>query len=283
MKKLVCIIALLIFFSNVCFAESNIDRLIDVVKGELGYMENSDGTTKYGEWAGDPGAQWCAEFICWCIDETDKLYGTDMLNNLYPLYSSSNVGRNWFVYRGRYVDRYGRVPEWGEQWFWSNGNRVEKNSYIPRPGDLMFLSYDGSFNTSHVAMVIDTVQSEEGLMVHVIEGNNPDKVQENYYPIDKEQILGYGTTYEDIGTTMRFANNGPAVERLQKQLAAIDFLDEEYISGKFDTNTRRAVVKIQEKIHHVPNGIADYNTQKAIMDAYNMVLLYNPYDWVVED
>lgn len=281
MKKILCIIAILLLFTNVVYAQSDIDKLIDVANGELGYSERSDGTTKYGEWVGDPGAQWCAEFVCWCVNETDRLYGTDMLNNVYPLYSSRNVGRDWFILRGRYVDRSGNVPEWGNQWSWSDGKNITKNSYVPRPGDLVFFSYDGSFDTSHVALVIDTDMAQG--MVHVIEGNNPDKVQENYYPIDKQQILGYGTTYDDIGTTMRVGNRGPAVERLQKQLSAMDLLEEEYINGKYDSHTQKAVQNIQEKIGHTPNAIADYATQKAILDGYNLVLLYNPYDWIVED
>lgn len=42
--------------------------LLDVARGELGYQEGSRGYTKYGEWSGDPYAEWCAEFLCWCVD-----------------------------------------------------------------------------------------------------------------------------------------------------------------------------------------------------------------------
>ena len=38
--------------------------LLDVARGELGYQEGSRGYTKYGEWSGDPYAEWCAEFLC---------------------------------------------------------------------------------------------------------------------------------------------------------------------------------------------------------------------------
>ena len=38
--------------------------LLDVARGEIGYKEGPHGYSKYGEWAGDAYAQWCAEFLC---------------------------------------------------------------------------------------------------------------------------------------------------------------------------------------------------------------------------
>ncbi len=43
--------------------------LLDVARGEIGYKEGPHGYSKYGEWAGDAYAQWCAEFLCWCVDQ----------------------------------------------------------------------------------------------------------------------------------------------------------------------------------------------------------------------
>ena len=43
--------------------------LLEVAGNEVGYTEGAHGYTKYGEWAGDPYAQWCAEFLCWCVDQ----------------------------------------------------------------------------------------------------------------------------------------------------------------------------------------------------------------------
>ena len=60
-----------------------VERLIEVASGEVGYTEDH-GRTKYGEWAGDPSAQWCAEFQCWCVDQVDQRWGTKLLRNVYP-------------------------------------------------------------------------------------------------------------------------------------------------------------------------------------------------------
>ena len=47
---------------------SFVPQLLAVAEGELGYTEGSNNLTKYGTWAGDPNAAWCAEFICWCVN-----------------------------------------------------------------------------------------------------------------------------------------------------------------------------------------------------------------------
>lgn len=261
-----------------------IQKLIEIAREELGTVEEKDGTTKYGEWAGDPRAEWCAEFLCWAVNETDQQHGTQLLNHVYPQYSGQNVGRDWFLRQGRYVNRVGSIPDWGYQWSWKTGELLSKNSYIPRSSDFMFLGYEGNFNTSHVALVEYVEEAADDVYVHVIEGNNPDRVQRNVYPLSKHQILGYGVYQnEDIGTTMRMGNKGYIVETLQKQLCAMELLTEYDITGVYDNRTAAAVIQVQRSIRHVPNGIADYSTQKAIREGYQKSLLYSPEVWVVED
>ena len=87
--------------------------LLDVARGEIGYKEGPHGYSKYGEWAGDAYAQWCAEFLCWCVDQVDQQHGTELLRNVYPMYSGQNVGRDWFIRQGRYVTRNGNLANWG--------------------------------------------------------------------------------------------------------------------------------------------------------------------------
>ena len=66
--------------------------LLEVAQGELGYTEGRDQYTKYGEWAGNPYAEWCAEFLCWCVDQVDQQHGTHLLTTAYPRYSGMNTG-----------------------------------------------------------------------------------------------------------------------------------------------------------------------------------------------
>ena len=88
-----------------------VQHLLQVASEEVGYVEDH-GRTKYGAWAGDPAAQWCAEFQCWCVDQVDQRWGTKLLRNIYPFYTSSNTGRDWFIRAGRYVVRKGQVEDY---------------------------------------------------------------------------------------------------------------------------------------------------------------------------
>ena len=60
--------------------------LLDTARAELGYKESYNGYTKYGEWSGDPYAEWCAEFLCWCVAQVDTVHGTQLLTRIYPKY-----------------------------------------------------------------------------------------------------------------------------------------------------------------------------------------------------
>ena len=93
----------------------HVQRLLQVASEEVGYTEDH-GRTKYGAWAGDPGAQWCAEFLCWCVDQVDQRWGYALLRNVYPFYTSSNTGRDWFLRAGRYVVRQSPADGWGDVW-----------------------------------------------------------------------------------------------------------------------------------------------------------------------
>ncbi len=237
-------------------------RLLDIASGEIGYTEDRYKNTKYGEWAGDPDAEWCAEFLCWCVDRVDAAYGTRLLTNAYPLYSSSNTGRDWFITNGRYIARKANVPEWGSQWFKGESVQMEKNSYIPQPGDWMFFSVSASGDTSHVAMVEFCTRDENGKVhVHVIEGNNPDSVARNEYPIDNWAIQGYGTVTDLADLTMRRGCEGLKVKALQEKLILIGYLGEGYDTGVFGSLTVKAVTDFQKANGINATGVATQTTQ----------------------
>ena len=81
--------------------------LLNIAGNEVGYTEGAHGYSKYGEYWGDPQAQWCAEYLCWCVDQVDKTHGTQLLHNTYPLYSGQNTGMRWFIRQGRFIARNG--------------------------------------------------------------------------------------------------------------------------------------------------------------------------------
>lgn len=263
---------------------SFVELLLNVAREELGYTEGKNGYTKYGKWSGDAYAQWCAEFLCWSVDQTDKRYGTNLLKVQYPLYSGSNVGRDWFIAHGRYVDRRGTIDDWGTQWFLGKQAPMLKDEYIPQPGDWMYFTWRNGRDTDHVAMVEYTDVNDTGeTVVHVIEGNNPSKVARAEYLLSDSKILGYGTVTQVAGVTMRAGNKGEFVRELQTKLQELGLMSAEDIDGVFGAKTAIAVRTFQTDF--IPgktvSGIADMETQFAIQDEIEYRLDSDPNNWVV--
>ncbi len=294
MKRFFILLAALVMAVSCAQAETVIDHgespafvqaLLAVAEGELGYVEGSNNYSKYGEWSGDPNAAWCAEFICWCVDQLDQQQGTQLLTTVYPKYSGQNTGRDWFIKRGRFVYRKAVCPDWGYQWMKGSDRYLQKNEYIPRPGDLMFFSYNEAGDTEHVALVEYCSRDEYGqVMIHVIEGNNPDRVQRNAYPLDNSQVLGFGLCEDLADTVMRFGNEGDKVLALQQDLHELGYLEERHITGIFGSNTKKAVMNFQETLNETTSiGIADRVTQQAIEQALYEKLLEAPETWLVTE
>lgn len=239
-----------------------VSMLLEVAVQEIGYTELSDKSTKYGVWSGDPYAEWCAEYVCWCVNQTDIRFGKNLLSNVYPKYSASNIGRNWYLSRGRYIARRGIVPGWGSQWYIGQDAALPLNSYVPQPGDLVFFSNNDKGDTSHVALVEYCSMNAEGKMfVHVLEGNNPDSVARKTYPLDYWMILGYGTVHEIADITLRFGNDGEKVRKLQRALVAVGLLDAQYVTGKYGAITQQCIKDYQLRNGLTQTGVATRDTQ----------------------
>ena len=244
--------------------------LMEIARGEIGYTEERGGTTKYGTWSGNPAAEWCAEFLCWCVHRMDQQQGTKMLNSVFPNYSGTNVGRNWFLSQGRYIARSGAVPGWGSQWWKGTDEPIAADGYIPQPGDWLFLSDNAAGDTSHVALVEFCAQDASGkVKVHVIEGNSPtaetpDCVTRNAYAIDYWQILGYGTVHDLADITLRFGCDGEKVLALQRSLVAAGLLEAQYTTGRYGAITQAAITTLQRQSGIAETGIANHETQLAL-------------------
>jgi hypothetical protein len=257
--------------------------LLSVAVEELGYTEGPNNFTKYGQWAGDPNAAWCAEFICWCVDQTDQRFGYQLLDSVYPNYGGQNVGRDWFITRGRFVYRKGNCPDWGYQWLRGSDHLMTKNEYIPHPGDLVFFSYNQAGDTEHVALVEYCARDSQGnAYIHVIEGNNTSSVQRNRYPLNNSQVLGFGTCEDVADTTMRLGCSGDKVLVLQQRLTALGFLAENNQTSTYGSNTKLAVAAYQQTMENQPvTGIADRSTQQAIEAEVLQMEFDTPDTWLV--
>ena len=240
-------------------------RLLEVADSEVGYREGPHGYSKFGEYWGDPYAQWCAEFLCWCVDQVDKTYGTELLKNVYPLYSGQNTGMKWFIKQGRWIARNGNLDEWGYQWFKGEDQFITAGEYIPQPGDWVFFSWTSDGNTSHVAMVeYATVDSQGNVSIHCIEGNNPVSVARVTYSTADKKILGYGTVHDVADWTMRPGNSGAKVTELQQKLVYLGYLAEDSITGHYGTNTQDAINRFQTANGLKVLGIANIETQRQL-------------------
>ncbi|MDO5022783.1 MAG: peptidoglycan-binding protein [Eubacteriales bacterium] len=294
-KRILCVVfAFLLAAFNTSFASSAVDippsfevplfveQLLGVAQEELGYTEKSDGSTKYGAWYGDRTAEWCAEFLCWSVNETDARYGTELLKKQYPLYGATNVGLNWFLKEGRFVSRNGTVNGWGRQWFKSSGKNIALNEYIAQPGDWVFFSYTPSGDTTHVAMVEKAFKNEDGIYIQVFEGNMPDKVQRRAYAINDWRIIGYGTVHDVAGIAMRHGNEGKKVTELQKELSALKLLDSSNVNGVYDNNTENSIKRFQAENKLTATGIADKDTQLLIKNLLEQNMQEDNSFWIVE-
>ena len=288
------LLLLLLFLSPAYAAEEEIippaldvpdyvTALLEVASEEVGYTEDH-GRTKYGEWAGDPAAQWCAEFVCWCVDQVDQRTGTSLLRSVYPYYTSSNTGKNWFIKAGRYVVRKGRVEGWGYEWLKGSDSFIKSGDYIPQPGDWVFFNWGGGTDTEHVAMVEYCTRDRLGkVTVHVIEGNNPSSVQRNEYDLNSGSILGYGTVHDVADITMTFGCLGEKVYTLQEKLSYLGYLDPSLVTGRYGDGTVEAVRAYQETHKLKVNGIANLQTQARLNAEFTHAYDSVPDIWGVVD
>jgi len=263
----------------------HVTRLLEIAVGEVGYKEGAHGYSKYGAYWGDGYAQWCAEFLCWCVDQVDKQYGTSILKTEYPLYSGQNTGMKWFIREGRWVARNGNLTDWGYQWFKGEDHFITAGEYVPQPGDWVFFSWTSDGNTSHVAMVEYATQDAKGnVTIHCIEGNNPDRVARVTYSTADKKILGYGTVHDVADWTMRLGNSGRKVTELQEKLIYLGWLPEGSADGHYGATTQDAITRFQTAHHLKVLGIANIETQTRINQLYEEKRYKDPSAWsVVEE
>ena len=258
--------------------------LLEMAGNEVGYKEGAHGYSKYGEYWGDGYAQWCAEYLCWCVDQVDKTHGTQLLKNVYPLYSGQNTGMRWFIKQGRWVSRNGNLEEWGYQWFKGEDHFITAGEYIPQPGDWVFFSWTSDNNTSHVAMVESARREKDGsVLITCLEGNNPSKVARVTYSTADKKILGYGTVHDVADWTMRFGNTGAKVQELQEKLVYLGYLDASSVTGHYGVNTQNAITAYQTAHNLKVLGIANIETQTLINRQVDEKRYADADAWVVDD
>lgn len=296
MKRIICILLMICLTLPCALAEENrirpqwpvpeyVNQLLAIADEEVGYKEGAHGYSKYGEYWGDSYAQWCAEFLCWCVDQVDKTHGTSLLKKVYPLYSGQNTGMKWFIREGRWIARNGNLTDWGYQWFKGEDHFITAGEYVPQPGDWVFFSWTSDENTSHVAMVEYAVRNKDGsVTIHCIEGNNPSAVARVTYSSNDKKILGYGTVHDVADWTMRLGNSGKKVTELQEKLIYLGYLEAGKADGHYGSATQDAINRYQVAHGLKVLGIANIETQTLINRQCDEKKYADPDAWsVVEE
>ena len=148
------------------------ERLLGIARSQLGYSESGQnylvreddtlsGYTRYGDWYGDPYADWDAIFLAFCM------YYADVDSAHFPAEGDSAAWMNTLAARGLYVDR--------------------ASGYVPQPGDLVFLEEDSRIRVG----LIERADEELGVL-HTIEGDRSDAVSAWQYSLNDGRLLGYG-------------------------------------------------------------------------------------------
>ncbi len=119
------------------------ERVLEIARAEIGYIERSGNRTKYGQWYGLDGQPWCAMFVSYCFAQAGL-----------PLPASTRKG---FAY----------TPA-GAAWFKRNGAWRPTMSADVQPGDVVFFYWPNMGRIAHVGIVEKVV--EDGSLV-TIEGN----------------------------------------------------------------------------------------------------------------
>lgn len=242
--------------------------LLKVAQGELGYIEGPlPDESKYGEWFAGGRVAWCAEFLTWCVDQVDQRYGLSLMETLYPRYGGPSTGAPFFIEKGRFISDNGQLPTKEKQWLIGSDHYMKNNEYIPRAGDYVWFYYHNrSAGTDHVAIVEGVSVEEDGTRtLHVIEGNNPDRVQRATYDLADKRIYGYGTPVKRAYGNLRLYNRGDDVLALQQEMIALSYYElEDGQEGYFTPALTEAVKQLQRDCGLKATGIVDMQTRAAM-------------------
>lgn len=272
MKKLLALALMLgLLLTTGALADGKTDALLAVAVGELGYSATKGGYSKYGEWGGSAYGEWCSEFVSWCVNTADEVYGLSMLGADYPMQTSCDEGAAWFASQGRYITTSGTLKNAGEQFYLSDGVSVADRPYVPQPGDLIYIEWYKYNRLDHVGIVEFVTQNADGsYTVHTIEGNNhilgptPSVVARYSYALDDPSIRGYGVQQSGlVGTTLTTGSSGESVAAFQRQLRDLGFYDGD-CAGKFGKATATAVKNYQKSKGLPQTGEADVVTLRAL-------------------
>jgi len=160
-----------------------LERLLGIAVSQIGYQESAanylvdeneslHGYTRFGDFCGEPYADWNAMFVSFCLHYAD-------------------IDAEFFPAEGDAQSMIAALTE--KELYIPNGTE----GFLPRPGDLVFFDnlYTGTYDVR--VGIVTSVDAESGVLT-VIEGDIADRVNESKYAPDDTTILGYGIMPEEL-------------------------------------------------------------------------------------
>jgi hypothetical protein len=117
------------------------NRIVQIAKAEIGYVEKPVNITKYGEWFGMNGSPWCGIFVSWCYAEAGKPLGNIGFSKGF---AGCQTAVKHFKAKGKIVE-------------------------IPEEGDIVFFAFKKAGVYNHTGIFI--APSEHAGYFKSIEGN----------------------------------------------------------------------------------------------------------------
>ena len=155
------------------------EDLVTAARMQLGYRESTDnyivaedkshkGYTRYGQFAGDPYADWDAAFVNFCIH-----YAGLGQSGLFPTEADST----------KWQEEFGKIREENAAYL------TVPAGYEPKAGDIVFLQKENEETAAQMAIV--TSYDGETEVITAIEGNSGNEVRENSCPVSEGYVAAY--------------------------------------------------------------------------------------------
>ena len=273
----------------------NVEKLISVARGELGYLEKASNSnlynktanvgynnfTKYWQdikpsWQGQP---WCAIFVTWCFE---KAFGKEnarkllkhypytycpTMSNLFTLNANPKVGDIVIFYYGGQFAHTGIVIKVNGDYFETiEGNTNNGNTIVPNGGGVCQKGYYNSklpgtkFCTPNWSL-INSIPSSTTSKNWIIEL----QAECNRQGFSKQVVDGVaGPNTLNGCPLLQYGASGNITKILQQRLTNLGY-STNGIDGMFGQNTKQAVMNFQKSRKLSVDGIVGKNTWSKLL------------------
>ena len=132
----------------------------------------------------NPSTPWCACYVSWALEEAGLPGPETYITNANDKEIKHD---NWFANVHEFMEFFKTESlDYGQSW-----------EITPAGGNLIFFDMNSDETADHIGVVLNV----HGGMVYTIEGNNEGRVTIARYSVNDERILGYGSLFDNSGTT----------------------------------------------------------------------------------